>query len=87
MLKPKAEAIALLVQNLHAVTGLVEKDEKHGIEHRYFYVELDQRSEAVNGLSEIHGFGVEIDFFDFSIGSHHDQLAPGGIGSTASCIS
>ena len=28
------------------------------------------------GCSEVHGFGVEIDFFDFGVGSHHELLAP-----------
>jgi hypothetical protein len=37
---------------------------------------LDQRSQAVDGFSEVHGLGVEIDFFDFGIGSHHGGGAP-----------
>jgi len=68
------------------VARLVEKDEQHGIEHRHFYVQLDQRREAINGLSEVHGLGVEIDFFDFGVGTHHGELAPEVIGSTASGI-
>ena len=32
---------------------------------------FDQRGQAINGFSKVHGFGVEIDFFDFGIGSHH----------------
>ncbi|WP_277964200.1 hypothetical protein, partial [Pseudomonas sp. RIT-To-2] len=27
-------------------------------------------------LSEVHGLGVEVDFFDFGVGSHHEVLAP-----------
>ncbi|ROM97114.1 hypothetical protein BK658_12810 [Pseudomonas brassicacearum] len=39
-------------------------------------VPLDQRSEAINGFSEVDGLGVKIDFFDFCIGMHHEVLAP-----------
>jgi hypothetical protein len=55
----------------------VEEDEKHGVEHRHFDVQLDQSREAIDGFSKIHGLGVEVDFFDFDVGSHHDGLAPG----------
>jgi len=40
--EPKAEAVALPVQDLHAVAGFVEKDEKHRIEHGHFYIQFDQ---------------------------------------------
>jgi hypothetical protein len=39
--------------------------------------------DAIKGFSEDHWPGVEINFFDFSVGSHHELLAPEGIGSTA----
>jgi len=28
------------------------------------------------GFSKIHGLGVEVDFFDFGVGTHHEVLAP-----------
>jgi len=31
---------------------------------------------AYNGFSEVDGLGVEIDFFDFYVGTHHEVLAP-----------
>ena len=73
--------------NIHAVSGLVEESEKHRVEHGDLDIQFDQRSQAINGFSKVHGFGVKIDFFDFGIGSHHDGLAPEGIGRTASGIS
>ncbi len=39
-------------------------------------IQLDQRSKAVDGLSEVHRLGVEVHFFDFGVGSHHEVLAP-----------
>ena len=42
----------------------------------YFYVQLDQRGETVYGFSKVHKLGVEIDFFDFGVGSHHAGLVP-----------
>jgi len=65
---------------------LVEENEKHGIEYRDFDIQLDQCGQAINGFSKVDGLGVEIDFFDFGVGSHHGGLAPEGIGSTASGI-
>lgn len=38
-------------------------------------VPLDQRSEAINGFSDVDGLGVETDFFDFCVGTHHEVLA------------
>lgn len=60
---------------------------KHRVEYRDFDIQLEQRSKAINGFSKVHGFGIEIDFFDFGIGSHHGVLAPERIESTASEIS
>lgn len=34
------------------------------------------KAQAVDGFSEVHRFGLEIDLFDFGIGSHHQVLAP-----------
>lgn len=75
-LEPKAEAVALPVQDLHAVAWLVEEDEKHGVEHRDLNVQLDQGCQTVDGFSEIDGLGVQIRFFDFCIGTHHVWVAP-----------
>ena len=75
-LEPKAEAVALPVQNLHPVAWLVEEDEKHRVEHRDFDVQLDQGRQTVNGLSEVDGLGVEIHFFNFCVGAHHGWRAP-----------
>ncbi|MNL52847.1 hypothetical protein D3C87_1760520 [compost metagenome] len=86
-LEPKAEAVALPIQYLYSVAGLVEENEKHRVEYCDFNIQLDQRSQAVDGFSEVHRLGVQIHFFDFGIGSHHGELAPKGIGSTASGIS
>jgi hypothetical protein len=37
--------------------------------------QYDQRGEAIDGFSEVDGFGIEIDFFDFGVGTHHEVLA------------
>ncbi|MNG12586.1 hypothetical protein D3C84_962080 [compost metagenome] len=70
-LEPQTEAIALPVQDLHPVTRLVEEDEQHRIEHLHLNIQLDQGGQAIDGFSEIHRLGVEIDFFDFGVGAHH----------------
>jgi hypothetical protein len=75
-LEPKAEAVAFPVQNLHPVARLVEENEKYGVEHGDLDIQLDQRSQAINGFSEVDRFGIEIHFFDFGVGSHHGELAP-----------
>lgn len=41
LLEPKAEAVALPIQNFGSVAGLVEKDEKHRIEYRNSYIQFD----------------------------------------------
>lgn len=86
-LEPKAKAIALSVQDLHAVAWLVEEDEKYWIKDGDLDVQFDQCRQTVDRLSEVHGRGVQIHFFDFGIGSHHGELAPEGIGITAFGIS
>ena len=58
------------------ITWAIQENEKHGIEHRDFNIQLNQSGQAVNGFSKVHGFGVEIDFFDFCVGTHHEVLAP-----------
>ncbi|SOQ14685.1 hypothetical protein NCPPB2254_05129 [Pseudomonas syringae pv. persicae] len=54
----------------------IQKNKKHGVEHGDFDIQLDQRSKAIDGFSEIHRLGVEVHFFDFCVGSHHEVLAP-----------
>ena len=70
----QAKTVALPIQHFDAVTGFVEEDKKYRIEHGDLDVQLDQRGQAVYGLSKVHG--VEVDFFDFCIGAHHEVLAP-----------
>jgi hypothetical protein len=41
-------------------------------------LQFDQCREAINGFSEVDGLRVEIDFFDFCVGTHHEVLAPEG---------
>ena len=31
--------------------------EEHGVEHRHLDVQLDQRRQAINGISEVDGLG------------------------------
>ncbi len=59
-LELKAEAIALPVKDFHPVTVAIQKNKKHGVEHGDFDVQLNQRSKAVDGLSEAHRLGVEV---------------------------
>lgn len=75
-LEPKAEAVALPVQDLHAVARLIEEDEKHWIKDGDLDVQFDQGRQTVDGLSEVDGLGVEIHFFDFCVGTHHGEWAP-----------
>ena len=49
-LEPETEAVALPVQDLQPVAGLIERDEKHRIEYRHFYIQFDQRGEAIDGF-------------------------------------
>ena len=85
--EPKAEAVALLVQDFHSVARLVEENEKYRVEHGNLDIQFDQRSQSVDGFSKVHRFGVEVHFFDFGVGSHHGRWAPERIGSPASGIS
>ena len=56
-------------------TRLVEKDEKHRVEHSDFDIQLDQGGQAADGISEVDGLGIEVNFFDFGVGTHHVALA------------
>lgn len=51
-------------------------DRIHRVEYDHFDIEFNQRCEAVDGLSEVHGLGAETDFLDFGVGAHHELLAP-----------
>lgn len=84
--EPKAEAVALPIQDLHAVAWLIEEDEKHRVGHGDLDVKFNLGHQTVDGLSEVDGLGVEIEFFDFCIGSHYGVRAPERIGSTVSSI-
>ncbi|RMQ60540.1 hypothetical protein ALQ02_101253 [Pseudomonas savastanoi pv. phaseolicola] len=75
-LEPKAEAVALPIKDFHPVTVAIQKNRKHGVEHGDFDIQLNQCGKAVDGLSKVHRRGVEVHFFDFGVGSHHEVLAP-----------
>ena len=74
-LKPKAEAVGISVQDLHTVAWLVEEDEKHWVKDGDFDIKFDQGRETVDGLSRVDGLGVQINFFDFCVGTHHGEWA------------
>lgn len=63
----------------HSVTVAIQKDKKYGVEHGNFKIQFDQGCQAINGFSEAHRLGLEVDFLDFGVGSHHDVLAPESI--------
>lgn len=50
---PKVEVVALQLQNLHSVAGLVEKHKKHWVEHRHFDIQFDEGGQAVDILSKV----------------------------------
>ncbi|WP_445261137.1 hypothetical protein, partial [Pseudomonas sp. RA_15y_Pfl1_P12] len=83
-LEPKAEAVALPIKYFHPITGAIQKNKKHGIEHCHFDIQFNQGGEAVDGFSEVDRPGVEVDFFNFGVGAHHNCGLLMGIGSTAS---
>jgi hypothetical protein len=60
----------------YPVTGAIQKNKKYRVEYRHLDIQLDQGGEAVDGFSKIHGLGVEVDFFDFGVGTHHEVLTP-----------
>ena len=75
-LEPKTKAVALPIKDFHSITVAIQKNEQHGIEYRDLDIQFDEGGQAVDGFSEVHGFGVQINFFHFCVGSHHDVLAP-----------
>jgi len=64
------------MEDLHSVTVAIQKYEKHRVECGDFNIQLDQGGETVDGFSEVDRLGVEVHFFDFGVGSHHDGRAP-----------
>lgn len=86
-LEPKAEAVALSIKDLYTVAWLVEKHEKYRVEHSDLDIELDQRCQAANGFSEVDVLGIEVNLFDFGVGTHHACGLHKKIGNTASVIS
>lgn len=85
-LEPETEAVALPIQHFDPITRLVEEDEEYGVEHCDLDVQLDKGSKAVDGLSKVHGLGVEVDFFDFAVGRIMPSWLQKEIGSAASGI-
>src|SRR5690606_38795891 len=83
-LEPQAEAIALPVENLDLAAGAIEEHEQHRVEHFHLDVQLDQRSQSVDGFAEVDGLWVEIDLLHFGVGTHHDGAPQGKTGSPAS---
>jgi hypothetical protein len=45
------------------VTVETQKDEKHRVEHGHLDIQLDQSGKVIDGFSEVHGLGVEVNFF------------------------
>jgi hypothetical protein len=74
--EPKAEAVALPIKDFHSGAMAIQKNKKDGVEYRHFNIQFDESGEAVDGFSEVYGLGVEVDFFDFGVGTHHRILAP-----------
>src|SRR5690554_1543731 len=70
-LEPEAEAVAFPVEDLYPVAGPIQKHKPYGVEHGSLDVQLDRGSQAVNGLSEVHRLGVQVDFFHFGARTHH----------------
>ncbi|WP_459743369.1 hypothetical protein, partial [Pseudomonas sp. 3A(2025)] len=52
------------------------RNTQHWIKHGHLDIQLDQGGQAIDGFSEVDGLWVEIDFFDFGVGTHHERLAP-----------
>ena len=75
-LEPKAKAIALPVQNFDSGSGLIKENKQHRVEHRDLDIQFDQSSKTIDGLSEVDRLGVEVNFFNFGVGTHHEVLAP-----------
>jgi predicted DNA-binding transcriptional regulator len=75
-LESKTEAVALPIKDLHTVAWFVEKHKKYRVEHGDLDIQLDQRCQTVNRFSEIDGVGIEVNLFDFGVGTHHGMRAP-----------
>ncbi|MNJ14357.1 hypothetical protein D3C81_551010 [compost metagenome] len=61
-LEPKTEAVALPVEDFHPVAVVTQENKKHRVEHCDFDIQLNQSSQAVDGLSKAHGPRIEIHF-------------------------
>lgn len=55
----------------------IQKNKKHGVEHRDFDINSTRAAKPSMDFRKPTGFGVEVYLFDFRVGSHHDDLAPG----------
>src|SRR5690606_18364725 len=71
-LEPQAKAIALPVEDLHPIAGLVEEDEQHRIEHGHLDIQLHQGRQTINGFPEVDRLWIEVDGFDLGVWTHHD---------------
>ncbi|WP_454835889.1 hypothetical protein [Pseudomonas lini] len=56
--------------------GAIQENEKHRVEYSALEIQFDKGGETVDGFSEIHELGVEVNVFDFGVGTHQDVLAP-----------
>ena len=65
-----------MAQLLYLGDALQQQYQHQGQQHRDLDVQFDQGGKAVDGFSEVDGFGVQIDFFDFCVGTHHEVQAP-----------
>ncbi len=83
-LESKAKAVALPIKYFRSITVAIQKNKKDGVKHRDLDIQFDQSGQAVNGFSEVHRFGVQIYFFNFSVGPHPDCWHLIEVGSTAS---
>src|SRR3546814_11422409 len=70
-LEPKAKTVALPIEDFHSITVAIQENEQHGVKHRDLDIQFDEGGQAVDGLSKVNGLGVQINFFDFGVGTHH----------------
>ena len=68
----RLQTVALPVEYFHPMTVAIQEDEEYRVEHCDFDIQLELRRQAVDGLSKVQRFGVEVNFFNFSVGSHHE---------------
>ena len=85
-LESKAKAVALPIKYFRSITVAIQKNKKDGVKHcdLDLDIQFDKSGQAVNGFSEAHRFGVQIYFFNFSVGPHPDCRHLIEIESTAS---